>query len=138
VNAEDLTVAARALRSRQTSAEKRLWAGLRRKSLEAFRFRRQVALCGFIVDFACFEARLIVEVDGATHSSDDERVRDDKRDAILRANGNTVLRFGNVEVYENLDGVLETIRLKLLELCPEGSNKFTPRPPIPSPLVGEG
>jgi very-short-patch-repair endonuclease len=138
VNAEDLTVAARALRSRQTSAEKRLWAGLRRKSLEAFRFRRQVPLCGFIVDFACFEARLIVEVDGATHSSDDERVRDDKRDAILRANGNTVLRFGNVEVYENLDGVLETIRLKLLELCPEGSNKFTPRPPIPSPLVGEG
>jgi very-short-patch-repair endonuclease len=91
-------------------------------------------MLGFVVDFICFEARLIVEVDGATHSSDAEIARDQRRDAILRENGNAVLRFNNVEVYENLDGVLETIRLKLLALCPNGPAMHT----IPSPLVGEG
>jgi very-short-patch-repair endonuclease len=116
VNSTDLTAAARALRSRQTDAEKRLWSGLRRRSVEDFRFRRQVPMCGYIVDFACLQARLVVEVDGATHSTDAEVERDRLREEVLRRNGNTVLRFGNIEIYENLDGVLETIRLKLLEL----------------------
>ena len=91
-------------------------------------------MLGFVVDFICFQARLVVEVDGATHSSDAEIARDRRRDAILRENGNAVLRFNNVEVYENLDGVLETIRLKLLELCPDGPAMHN----VPSPLVGEG
>ena len=73
-------------------------------------------MCGYIVDFACLQARLVVEVDGATHSTDAEVERDRLREEVLRRNGNTVLRFGNIEIYENLDGVLETIRLKLLEL----------------------
>jgi very-short-patch-repair endonuclease len=69
-------------------------------------------MLGYIVDFACFEARLVIEVDGATHSTDEEIARDARRDAVLRSHGDTVLRFGNVEVFENLEGVLETIRLK--------------------------
>ena len=91
-------------------------------------------MLGFVVDFACFDTRLVVEVDGATHSSDEEIARDRKRDAILRENGNVILRFNNVEVYENLEGVLETIRLKLLELCPDRLENHR----VPSPLVGEG
>ncbi len=130
----DQVSVARILRNNQTAAEKRLWRGLRERGVEGFRFRRQVALLGYVVDFICFEARLIVEVDGATHSSNDEIVHDLRRDEVLRENGNAVLRFGNVEVYENLDGVLETIRLKLLEVCPDGP---APRH-VPSPLVGEG
>jgi very-short-patch-repair endonuclease len=130
----DLVSVARALRSNQTVAERKLWRELRQRQIEGFRFRRQAPMLGFVVDFACFDARLVVEVDGATHSSDEEIARDRKRDAILRENGNVILRFNNVEVYENLEGVLETIRLKLLELCPDRLENHR----VPSPLVGEG
>ena len=86
-------------------------------------------MSGFIVDFACHEARLVVEVDGATHSTDKEVARDAERDRRLRVDGWEVARFTNDEVFHNLEGVLETIRLKLLERKPRD---------IPSPLVGEG
>jgi very-short-patch-repair endonuclease len=113
-----LTPVARKLRSDQTSAEKKFWTALRRHGVEGFRFRRQVALFRFVVDFACCEARLIVEVDGATHSTESEVARDARSDEILRANGNSVLRFTNDEVFHNIDGVVETIRPKLNELRP--------------------
>jgi very-short-patch-repair endonuclease len=113
-----LTPLARTLRRNATHAERRLWQGLRRKQVAGFRFRRQVILGGFIADFACFEARTIVEVDGATHSTDEEIARDAARSAALRALGFDVLRFTNDEVYHNLDGVLETIRVRLAELRP--------------------
>jgi very-short-patch-repair endonuclease len=80
-----LSPLARSLRSNATSAEQRLWQGLRRKQIAGFRFRSQVVLDSFIVDFACFDARLIVEVDGATHSSDEEMARDATRSAALAA-----------------------------------------------------
>jgi very-short-patch-repair endonuclease len=83
-----------------------------------FRFRRQVALCGFIVDFVCYEARLAIELDGATHSTNAEIQRDAARDAKLKMSGNAILRFTNDEVFHNIEGVLETIRLKLNELRP--------------------
>ena len=114
----DLKIIARRLRSQPTSAETRLWAGLRKHGVEGFRFRRQVRLQEFIVDFACHEAKLVVEVDGATHSTNEEVARDSERDRKLRADGWEVARFTNDEVFHNLEGVLETIRLKLLELKP--------------------
>src|SRR5271163_1002698 len=114
----DIKALARKLRSDQTSAERSLWAALRRHGIEGFRFRRQVVLSGFIVDFACYEARLVVEVDGATHSTDSEIARDATRDALVRSQGFSVLRFTNDEVYHNADGVLETVRLKLAALRP--------------------
>jgi len=110
-----LTQRARSLRRNATEAERLLWSGSRRKTVEGFRFRRQVPLLGFIVDFACFEARLIVEVDGATHSEDTEIARDRQRDNILQDAGFAVLRVDNEDVFNNLEGVLETIRLRLLE-----------------------
>jgi very-short-patch-repair endonuclease len=111
-----LARAARALRRNATSAERCLWQALRRKQICGFRFRRQVILGGFIADFACFEARLIVEVDGATHSTEEEVRRDLRRTDALATEGFAVLRFANDDVYRNLDGVAETIAMKLAEL----------------------
>ena len=96
---------ARGLRTNATSAERRLWTGVRREQIEGFRFRRQVVLDGFVADFACYEARLVIEVDGATHSTDAEVARDAARTAALSAQGYSVLRFANDEIFHNIDGV---------------------------------
>jgi very-short-patch-repair endonuclease len=109
---------AKSLRRDATSAERLLWSRLRRHEIEGFRFRRQVPLQKYIVDFACFEARLVVEVDGATHSTRMEIARDKLRERVLSADRFTVLRVTNDEVFNNIEGVLETIRLRLLELRP--------------------
>jgi very-short-patch-repair endonuclease len=93
-----LTPVARSLRRNATSAERRLWQGLRREQVAGFRFRRQVILGGFIADLASFEERLVVEVDGATHSTDQEIERDAARSTALRAQGFDVLRFTNEDV----------------------------------------
>ncbi len=113
-----LTPFARTLRRNATRAERRLWQGFRREQVAGFWFRRQVILGRFIADFACLEARVIVEVDGATHSTDEEIARDAARSAALAAQGFAILRFTNEGVYGNLDGVIETIRLRLMELRP--------------------
>jgi very-short-patch-repair endonuclease len=84
-----------------------------------------VVLDGFIVDFACFDARLIIEVDGATHSTDEEMARDAARSAALAASGCEILRFTNDDIYRNLDGVLETIWAKLAELRPRVEDSAT-------------
>jgi very-short-patch-repair endonuclease len=115
---KSLTPLARTLRRNATGAERRLWQRLRREQVGGFRFRRQVILDGFIADFACLDARMLVEVDGATHSTDEQIARDAVRSAALAAEGFDILRFTNEDVYVNLDGVLETIRMRLTELRP--------------------
>ena len=84
---------ARSLRRHATEAERRLWSQLRRNSVEGHYFRRQSPLLGYVVDFACFEAMLVVEVDGATHSGAEEI--DTRRDRLLQTNGFEVLRDTN-------------------------------------------
>ena len=79
-------------------------------------------LDGFIADFASFDARLVVEVDGATHSTDQEIAYDAARSAALAAQGFAVLRFANEDVYRNLEGVLEAIRMRLMELSPRNED----------------
>jgi very-short-patch-repair endonuclease len=116
---------ARSLRRNATKAERRLWQGLRRKEVAGFRFRRQVPLGGFIADFASFDARLVIEVDGATHWTDEELARDAARTAALAAQGFAILRLTNDELFRNLEGVLETIRLKLIELRPRTEDSAT-------------
>ncbi len=113
-----LAANARSLRRNATSAERRLWQGLRRQQIGGFRFRRQVMLGGFIADFACFEARMVIEVDGATHSTDREVALDAARSAALATQGYDILRFTNDDVFHNLDGVLETIHMRLIALRP--------------------
>src|SRR5271165_6156844 len=138
--ARRLTPVARSLRRHATAAERRLWQGLRRAQVEAFRFRRQVILGGVIADFASFDARLVIEVDGATHSTAREVARDAARSAALAAEGYAVLRFTNYEVFRNLDGVLETIRARLMTLRPridDSKAEFGPTPhPGPPPQGG--
>jgi very-short-patch-repair endonuclease len=127
---------ARQLRTNATSAERLLWNGLRREQIAGFKFRRQVVLAGFVADFASHAARLVIEVDGATHSSEAELARDASRSRALNAQGYAVLRFTNDEIFHNIEGVQETIRLKLVELRPrllegdlEGGATPLPNPP---------
>ena len=113
-----LTPVAQSLRRNATSAERRLWQGLRRGQVAGFRFRRQVILGSFIADFVSFDAKLVVEVDGATHSTDREIASDAARSAALVAQGFAIMRFTNDDVFHNLDGVLETVRARLMDLRP--------------------
>ena len=100
---------ARKLRKSDTAAEQRLWEQLRSRRLSGMKFVRQLPIGPYITDFACRSTKLIVEVDGATHSSDEELTYDQARTVHLERNGWKVLRVWNAEVFTNRDGVLETI-----------------------------
>ena len=104
---------ARALRKNQTIAEKRLWQHLRSLRAQGFHFRRQAPIDGFIVDFACFSHRLIIEVDGIQHDTDEGRRKDSARDAHLAWQGFTLLRFRNGDVAQNVDGVIAAVLASL-------------------------
>lgn len=97
---------ARQFRKNMTDAERALWRLLRHRQIKNLRFRRQVPIDHYIADFACLEARLIVEVDGGQHF---ESETDRKRDAYLRSQGFRVLRLWNNDVLSNPDGVHRTI-----------------------------
>ena len=100
---------ARVLRSNATSAEERLWYELRARRLNGLKFVRQCPIGPFFVDFACREFEIIVEIDGGTHSTDDELAKDAARSAYLEGEGYRLFRAHNQEVYDNLDGVLDTL-----------------------------
>ena len=97
---------ARSMRADATRAENLLWQALRNRQLEGLKFKRQVPLDGYILDFVCFEAKLIIEVDGDQHS---ESTRDAVRDRHFEAKGFRTLRVWNDEVEKNIDGVCGTI-----------------------------
>ena len=113
---QDPTTFARQLRKRMTDAESQLWRHLRRRNIEGFKFRRQHPLGPFVADFACLEARLIVEIDGGQH--DERESYDGRRDAWLSQQGYRVLRFWNNEVLCETESVLEVIRDSLLDAKP--------------------
>jgi very-short-patch-repair endonuclease len=98
---------AKALRRRMTDAEVKLWLRLNNRQLGGHKFRKQVPIAPYIVDFACLELKLIVEADGGQH--DENRAKDEKRTAYLEGRGYRVLRFGNTDVLRNIDGVVEVI-----------------------------
>ena len=104
---------ARKLRRETTNAESKLWAELRNRQLGNFKFVRQEPVGDYVADFACRERRLVVEIDGATHSSDDELRRDAIRTAFLERVGYCVIRFQNEDVYNAMDGVLGSILMAL-------------------------
>lgn len=114
---------AKHLRSNMTDAECMLWQRLRGHRLLGTKFKRQQPLGNYIVDFVCFEARLVIEVDGGQHL---ESKLDQQRDAWLRSQGFKVLRFWNNDVLEQTEAVLEMILRALPPL------------PNPSPARGEG
>ncbi len=100
---------ARDLRRAETPAEARLWGKLRGRRLGGFKFIRQAPIGPFFADFLCRERGLVVEIDGATHSTEDEIQKDARRSVFIAEIGYRILRFQNAEVFENIDGVCETI-----------------------------
>ena len=104
---------ARALRASQTSAEAKLWQALRNRKLARWKFRRQHPIDRYVVDFVTLDGKLIVEVDGVTHSEPSEIQRDKARSEVLEACGFFIVRVSNTDVYENLEGVLELIESSL-------------------------
>src|ERR1700704_6837165 len=116
---------ARRLRRSMTGGELMLWSRLRRQQLEGHRFRRQAPIGPYIADFACFQALLLIEIDGPSH---DARVEyDRRRTACLVRGGFRVLRFAADDVLSRLDDVLEAI---LWELADSAG------PPPPTPAGG--
>ena len=101
---------AKAMRHIATDAEKKLWRLLRSRQLDEVKFRRQAPIADYIVDFACHEKRLVVEVDGGQHA---DNAKDVERDRRLAAAGYRVLRFWNNDVLGNPNGVLEAIVAEL-------------------------
>jgi len=99
---------ARDLRSNLTDAEQRLWLKLKRRQLAGVKFRRQQPIGHFIVDFVCFERRVIVEVDGGQHA--EQPHYDEQRTRWLEGQGYSVLRFWNNDVLANTDGVVQAIQ----------------------------
>lgn len=102
------TARARQLRRDSTFVERLLWSRLRNRALDGLKFRRQQRIGPYVVDFACLERALIVELDGGQHALDVERDR--RRTAFLDAEGYTVVRVWNHEVTGNLDGVVAALR----------------------------
>ncbi|MBS3966654.1 MAG: endonuclease domain-containing protein [Truepera sp.] len=101
-----LTPIARQLRHAMTSEEYLLWQRLRRNQL-GVKFRRQEPIGRYIVDFVCFEHRVIIEADGSHHLNNPA---DKARDAFFASQGFVVLRFWNSDIRDNLEGVLTAIQ----------------------------
>ena len=101
------TVRARQLRHEMTDAERKLSRYLRAQQVHGVKFRRQEPLATYIVDFCCFDPKLVIEVDGGQHA--EHVAYDAQRTAVLERMGYRVIRFWNNEVLENIEGVFERI-----------------------------
>ena len=117
---------ARDLRQAMTPAETQLWAALRGNQVRGRHFRRQQVIAGFIVDFYCHAAALVVEVDGEVHATQADY--DTARDTVLRAHGLRVLRIANAEIARDLPGVVA----RIAAACNQ------PNPPNPPSRRGKG
>ena len=100
---------ARKLRRNNTNAERRLWMALRDRRLGSYKFRRQQPVGPYIVDFICFEQKLVVELDGDQHDQPDNIVADSVRTSWLESRGYRVLRFWNRELDVSAESVVEAI-----------------------------
>jgi very-short-patch-repair endonuclease len=124
---------ARQLRKTMTRQEVKLWVHLRSWRSRGFHFRRQAPRDGYILDFVCLPARLIIEVDGGQHNIGLHAIRDKERDDHFAGQGFKILRFWNSEVDKNLDGILQVIEQELRWYSPHPVG-FADHPPP----MGEG
>lgn len=123
VMTQKITRLAKGLRKQSTDVENLIWRHLQRKQLVGLKFRRQQPIGNFIVYFICFDKKVVVELDGGQHATE-EKERDCKRDRWLTEQGFKVLRFWNDEVLGNINGVLEIIKGNCLN--------HPPHDPLPS------
>jgi very-short-patch-repair endonuclease len=110
--AKRIRIFAKKMRREPTDAEAIMWRLLRDRRLELVKFRRQVPFQSFILDFVCFERRLIIEIDGSQHA---DSTRDMAREAVLIAEGFQIARYWNNDVLQQPVAVLEDILAKLVE-----------------------
>ncbi len=122
---EKLKQPSRQLRNNMTDAERYLWAKIRMKQLKGYQFYRQKPIGDYIVDFFCPRAKLVIEVDGGQHASNETAQYDKIRDEYMRSLGLRVLRFTNTEVMVNIEGVIERIveEIPLSPPFPKGENQ---------------
>ncbi len=97
------------LRKNMTDAEQQLWSRIRGKQLKGLQFYRQKPIGNYIVDFYCPKAKLVVELDGGQHYTEEGKARDQTRDEFLAGKGLQVLRFSDRDVLTQIDSVLERI-----------------------------
>ncbi len=103
---------ARHNRQKMTESEGFLWTALR-QNLKGFKFRRQHIIGDYIVDFICLEYKLVIEVDGEYHHTDEQRQEDQIRTNYLQSNGFQVIRFSNEEVKSNIRKIIQIIKEEL-------------------------
>lgn len=108
-----ITARARSLRKQQTEAESKLWYHLRAKRFFGIKFKRQEPIGPYFVDFVCHPRMLVIEVDGGHHAEPMQEEYDDERTAFLREKGYRVIRFWNNDVFNDIEGVLESLRLEI-------------------------
>ncbi|MBR0755786.1 endonuclease domain-containing protein [Bradyrhizobium jicamae] len=125
---------AKQLRQTMTPAETLLWRHLKANRMDGIGFRRQTPIKNYIVDFVCFSANLIIEIDGESHNFAERQKADERRDAFFVAEGFRVLRFTNEEVMSNLEGVVAAIR----EATSVGASGLPPSLTLPHKGGGNG
>ena len=106
---KNLKQPSRQLRGNMTDAERHLWAKVRMKQLKGYQFYRQKPIGDYIVDFFCPRIKLVIEIDGSQHFSDEMTEYDRIRNEYLRSLGLRVLRFTNTDVLTHIEGVIESI-----------------------------
>ena len=111
-NADNITFA-KNMRSNMTREEFIIWQKVRAKRFFGYKFKRQVLIGDYIVDFLCPEKKLIIEIDGGQHNVADNNNKDNIRTQYFENNGYRVIRFWNNEVSNNIDGVCEVIKRNL-------------------------
>ena len=120
-----LTERARELRHNATKQENHLWYDF--LSTYPVRFRRQVTMDSFIVDFFCSKANLILEIDGSQHFTEDGKAYDEERTAILESHGYRVLRFSNDDITHSFDYVCSIIDKEVKRALPAGGEGGSPK-----------
>ncbi len=103
----------RKLRNESPKAEQILWCHLRKRQIEGFKFRRQTSIDDYIVDFYCPEAKLVIEIDGDTHFEPETESQDRERERHIKSLGIKILRFTNLDVYNNIEAVIRVIMKEL-------------------------
>ena len=104
-----LKLLARKLRNNSTYAEVLLWNQLKNKKLKGYDFHRQKPILNYILDFFCHELYLAIEVDGITHDTENQQVKDKARQSEIEALGITFLRFDDMDIKTQMDGVISEI-----------------------------
>jgi very-short-patch-repair endonuclease len=104
------------LRRSMSKAEVLLWTHLSRKQMAGYKFRRQYGVDRYVIDFYCPKLKLAIEIDGPSHVEEGASEYDKMRQSCIEALGIRFLRFRNDEVYEHLEGVLQTINAKIRDL----------------------